>query len=226
MGTDRREFIGQIAASAMLGAVPFSLENALRAAEPSVAGAAAEPWDLTWVNRVKGKYRVVMDSPEISSGYGVWRASFWAKQYQDVLGAKPGDLSTVLVLRHNGIALAMQQSFWDKYGLGKLKNVKHPVTEEPTTLNPALLSSTRGEQPAQFDDFALDKFIARGGVALACNLALQDMIGLVQKTDGVSAEQARTQAIAAFVPGVILQPSGVFAALRAQDVGCNYLMAS
>jgi hypothetical protein len=93
-------------------------------------------------------------------------------------------------------------------------------------LNPALLSSTRGEQPAQFDDFALDKFIARGGVALACNLALQDMIGLVQKNDGVSAEQARAQAIAALVPGVILQPSGVFAALRAQDVGCNYLMAS
>jgi hypothetical protein len=28
------------------------------------------------------------------------------------------------------------------------------------------------------------------------------------------------------VKGVILQPSGVFAALHAQDVGCKYLRAS
>jgi hypothetical protein len=224
--TDRREFLGQFAAGAMMGAVPLSLESALRAVAPSTPGEAAETWDLSWTNRVKGKYRVVLDSPEISSGYGVWRSSFWAKQYQDVLGAKPSDTSTVLVLRHNGIALAMQQSFWDKYGIGKLKNVTHPVTEEPTTGNPALFSSTRGEVPAQFDDFALDKLMGRGGIVLACNLALQDMIGLVQKNDGVSAEESRTRAVAALVPGVILQPSGVFAVLHAQDVGCNYIMAS
>jgi hypothetical protein len=226
MVTDRREFIGHIAAGAMLGAVPFSFEGAFRAVEVPTASGGAEPWDLSWTNRVKGKYRVVLDSPEISSGYGVWRSSFWAKQYQDVLGAKPSDTSSVLVLRHNGIALAMQQSFWDKYGIGKLKNVMHPVTEEPTTGNPALFSSTRGEVPAQFDDFALDKFIGRGGIVLACNLALADMVALVQKNDGVSAEEARTRAVAALVPGVILQPSGVFAVLRAQDVGCKYVLAS
>jgi hypothetical protein len=119
MVTDRREFLGQIAATAMLGVVPSSLGGAmsLRTLVPGEAS-TAEPWDLSWTNRVKGKYRAVLDSPEISSGYGVWRASFWAKQYQDVLGAKPSDISSVLVLRHNGIALAMQQPFWDKFGLG------------------------------------------------------------------------------------------------------------
>ena len=39
-------------------------------------------------------------------------------------------------------------------------------------------------------------------------------------------EEARKQAIAFMVPGVILQPSGVFAALHAQDAGCKYLRAS
>ena len=57
--------------------------------------------------------------PEVDSGYGVWRATIWGKQYQDVLGAAPKDLSAVLVLRHNGITLAMQQAFWDKYGVGR-----------------------------------------------------------------------------------------------------------
>ena len=51
----------------------------------------------------------------------------------------------VIVLRHNGIALAMQQAFWDKYGLGKSKDVKHPVTQQGTDRNPALLSSKRSE---------------------------------------------------------------------------------
>ena len=42
----------------------------------------------------------------------------------------------------------------------------------------------------------------------------------------MSDEAARKQAIAALVPGVVLQPSGVFAALRAQEAGCVYLRAS
>jgi len=77
-----------------------------------------------------------------------------------------------------------------------------------------------------FDDLALDKFIARGGIALACNLAFGDMVDVVAKKDGGTPEAARKTALAALVPGVILQPSGVFAALHAQDVGCKYLRAS
>jgi hypothetical protein len=45
-------------------------------------------------------------------------------------------LSAVVVMRHEGIALAMQQSYWDKYGIGKAKHVLHPVTQEPTDRNP------------------------------------------------------------------------------------------
>jgi len=76
------------------------------------------------------------------------------------------------------------------------------------------------------DDVALDKFVAHGGIALACNLAFDDMIQLVSKKDGTTGEAARKTALAGIVPGVILQPSGVFAALRAQDAGCKYLRAS
>jgi len=130
------------------------------------------------------------------------------------------------VLRHNGIQLAMQQAYWDKYGIGKEKNVMHPITQQGTDRNPALLASSRGEVPAMFDDAALDRFIARGGIALACNLALQDVVEDIQKKENLSAEEARKQAIAFMVPGVILQPSGVFAALHAQDAGCKYLRAS
>ena len=224
MSTNRRDFIERTAGAALLGAIPFSLT-------PTAAALAAptptsEEWDVTWANRLTGKHKAVFDVPEVESGYGVWRASVWARQYVEVLGAKPNELSTVLILRHNGIVLAMQQSFWDKYKIGETKKVTHPITLQPTDRNPALLSSARGEVPDQFDAAALDKFLARGNIALACNLALADCVELIKTKDGVAEEEARKRAIAYLVPGVILQPSGVFAAVKAQQAGCHYVRAS
>jgi hypothetical protein len=225
MTLDRRDFVGRVAASALLAGLPLPIDASVRALSQS-RSTTAEEWDLSWVKRVTGKYREIFDVPEIDSGYGVWRASIWGQQYIEVLGAKPNEISSVLVLRHNGIQLAMQQAYWDKYAIGKEKNVLHPVTQQGTDRNPALLSSTRSEVPAMFDDAALDKFIGRGGIVLACNLALQDVVEAIQKKDNESEADARKQAIGFLVPGVVLQPSGVFAALHAQEAGCKYIRAS
>ena len=228
MDTTRRDFLGKMAVNAaMLGARPLGLDLASPSALSALAAPAqGEKWDLSWTSKVTGKHKTVFDVPEVDSGYGVWRASLWARQYQDVLGAAPRDLSTVLVLRHNGITLAMQQAFWDKYGIGKAKNALHPITQEPTDRNPALLSSSRNEVPADFDAVALDKFISRGGIALGCNLAFADCVQIVKSKEGVSDADARKQAIGYLVPGVILQPSGVFAVIRAQEAGAIYIRAS
>lgn len=63
-------------------------------------------------------------------------------------------------------------------------------------------------------------------VALACNLALDDCVELIKTTDKITADEARRRAIAFLVPGVILMPSGVFAAVRAQQAGCAYVKSS
>ena len=224
MSTNRREFLERTAGAALLGAIPFSLTPT--AAALAAPAPTSDEWDVTWANRLTGKHKAVFDVPEVESGYGVWRASIWARQYVEVLGAKPNEVSTALILRHNGIVLAMQQAFWDKYKIGETKKVTHPITLQPTDRNPALLSSARGEVPEQFDAAALDRFLARGNIALACNLALADCVELVKTKDGVSDEEARKRAIAYLVPGVILQPSGVFAAVKAQQAGCHYVRAS
>ncbi len=228
MSTNRREFLGQLTSAGMLGVLPLSIGSMAGAIEEKVLtpGARAEDWDLGWTRKINTKYRAIFDVPEIESGYGVWRASFWEFQYQQTLNVQPKDMTAVLVLRHNGIVLGMNQAFWDKYQIGKDKKVMHPVTEEPTDRNPALLSSARNEQPANFDAMALDKFMARGGIALACNLAFADVVNTIVKADKVSEADARKQALAMLVPGVVLQPSGVFAAVHAQDLGCKYLRAS
>jgi hypothetical protein len=216
MTASRREFISTAAGSFFLGGL----------AEPQ--GPAAKQWDLSWVKKVTGKHKVVLDVPEVDSAYGVWRASFWARQYNEVLGVPPRDSSSVLVMRHNGIVLAMNQNFWDQYGIGKAKGVTHPVTEKPITRNPALLSSKRPEDelPPMFDDFALDRFIARGGIALGCSLALDFCSQMIAQKDGIPVDAARKKAESFVLPGVTIQPSGIFAVIRAQEAGCAYVRAS
>jgi Uncharacterized conserved protein len=222
--TNRRQFLGAAAANAAaLAIVPGSAFAAI----PSDLGQidASADWDLAWTDRLKGKYRAVFDNTEPESGYGVWRASAWAKQYMEVLKAAPADVSPAIVLRHNAIVLAMQQSFWDKYRIGASKKVTHPLTMEVTDKNPALLGEKDGI-PEPFNQAGLTKQLARGVTVLACNLALQDCVDLIVKTDKVSDAEARKRALAYLVPGVILQPSGVFAVTRAQEAGASYVKAS
>ena len=57
-------------------------------------------------------------------------------------------------------------------------------------------------------------------------MALQDCIDLIKTRDKIGDDEARKRAIAYLLPGVILQPSGVFAAIRAQQAGCAYLKSS
>jgi hypothetical protein len=218
--TNRRKFLGAAAAIAVLPKSAFASLPADLIHTP-----ASEDWNLGWTSKMSGKYRAVFDNDEPASGYGVWRAAAWARQYMDVLKAAPADVSPVIVLRHNAIVLAMQQSFWDKYGIGASKKVTHPLTGEPTMKNPALLDEKDG-LPAPFNQAGLKKQLDRGVTVLACNLALQDCIDLIAKTEKVSDDEARKRALAFMVPGVILQPSGVFAVTRAQEAGASYVKAS
>lgn len=218
MHTDRRQFLDALATGAVaVGGITLGLAT-LPDELPAMAVASRDTsWDTQWPSKLTGRVRTVFDVPEVESGYGVWRASVWARQYEAVLGVPAAEMSTALVLRHNAIVLAMQQSFWDRYGLGEWSKATHPLTGERTDRNPALLGARDGVG-APYDAFALDRFLGRGGVALACDLALQDLVDLVAAKDSVDAATARTRAVAGLVPGVILQPSGVFAVLLAQQV--------
>lgn len=231
MEPDRRQFLGSLTTGAMalggLGLGLAALPEALAAAPlPSGTGTQGAAWDTAWTRRLTGRVRTVFDVPEVESGYGVWRATIWAAQYRQVLGMAESELSTALVLRHNAIVLAMQQSAWDRYGLAEVSKATHPVTSQPTKRNPALVGAEDGlEQPQA--SFALPEFIKRGGVALACDLALADVAAHIASVDKVSDAVAKERAVAGLLPGVILQPSGVFAVLHAQrDAGALYIRAS
>ncbi len=227
MEPTRRDFLDSLATSAVLGGLALGGMPAALGAMTLPAGppASQDGWDTGWGSRLTGRLRSVFDVPEIESGFPVWRASIWTAQYEQVLRVPAREMSTALVLRHNAIVLAMQQSFWDRYGFGRSFGVKHPLTGEATARNVALLGEADGVG-APYDGFALDRFMARGGVALACDLALRLLVTpIVQQADGLPADGAYARAREGLVPGVILQPSGMFAVIRAQEAGAFYFRA-
>lgn len=183
----------------------------------------AEPWDTSWTQKITGKYKAMFDVPEVEGGVGVMRAGIWQRQYADVLKAKPADLSTVIVIRHAGIVLAMNQEFWTTYDVGKKRKIKND-DGKTVRFNPVLPEPGK-DLPAPNASLMLDSLIKGGAIALGCGLAFRAVVGLVQKQDKLDAAEARKKAMTMLVPGVIMQPSGIFADVMAQEAGCVFVNA-
>jgi hypothetical protein len=224
MPSSRRDFIERLGAAAVLGTLPVSTVSASSEPEPPAQG---RDWDLSWVAKLNNvPNKAIFDCTEIESGNGPARAGIWESQYQSVLGVKASDMRAVLILRHVGVALALRQDLWDKFEIGKTEKVKGPQSEEITDWNPALSANDRGDKPGPTTDRGLSGFIANGGIVLACSLALQKYVRLFRQKDSVDGPEAQKRTVAGIIPGIILQPSGVFAAVRAGQAGCVYVKAS
>ena len=224
MSHSRRDFLGWLGATSVFAAAG----GPLAAREPDAAPHALTPlddtWDVSWVDRVQGKHRAVFDSPEVSEGMGLYRAVMWRKQYKEVYGTAPDEMNAILVIRHAAIPLAMNDAYWERFQVGKSVKMKDQKTKKWYVRNP--IRTVGPDTPPAYADFSLEGLLASGGVVLACNLAFREVVYNFRTKDKLSREDAEKVARAHLIPGVILQPSGIFAALRAQQAGCGYIMAS
>jgi hypothetical protein len=239
MSTDRREFLQRLTLTGVaLGALPVSLS----AGEPEDSAPAAallsHEWladaqqpsapvfDTSWPAKLTGKYKTVFDVPEITGGGGVWRAAMWSNHLRDVLKIDASEISSVVVIRHAGIPLAMNHEFWDTYDVAKKNKVTHPMTDKKTRRNPVLMTVEDDQMPANFAAMTLSKQIERGTTVLACNTAFGGMVSLVAQKDKLKFPEARAKALTMLVPGVMLQPNGIFGVALAQHHGCAFVAAS
>lgn len=224
MATQRRDFLGWLGGTSLfaLGGAPASLgAHSLNSAHPEPVD---DKFDVGWTEKVQGKFRAVFDSPELSEGAALFRAMIWCDEYKSVYGTERREMSPVLVVRHEAIHLAMNDEYWKRFKIGKEVKLKTPEGKKWADANPIRVSPPG--TPEKFARYNLETFVAEGGVVLACNLAFSEPIAKFQKEDKLDAVAARQRAIEHLIPGVVLQPSGVFAVLRAQEAGCKYILAS
>ena len=218
----RRDYLSGLAASSVAAAVPFAPRG-----DPAASAHPApvdDKWDLSWAEKVeRAKFRAVFDSPDLSDGDALFRAIVWCDQYKEVYGTPRSDMAAVIVFRHRGIPLIMGDDYWKRFKVGKEKKVLTPEGKKWAEANPIMGT------PADTGDagkYSLRRFLADGGIVLACNFAFGMVVGTYEKEDKLDSTAARQSALAAMVPGVILQPSGIFAVLRAQEAGAKYIIAS
>lgn len=219
MSENRRHFLGSLAA---VGAGGMILPGSVQAAR--IEPVQGTPWDLTWRDRITGDFRAVFDSPAINEGVGLWRAGDWKRTVGQVYGDAAKDVSAVLVIRHEAIPMAMNHAFWERHAIGEEEKIKAPRSEEFVKHNPFQVrpDSSGGGRGGT----TVDGFIADGGIVLACNYAFGFMVAKEARKLGVTSAEARQATIDQLIPGVILQPSGFFAAIEAQRSGCQFFLAS
>lgn len=207
----RRDFLGLLGAGAAIPMLPppFPTNDELRPIRAD--------YDMSWVDQVAKPHKMVFDAPSVDDGGGVWRAVLVRDEYRQTFGTFPDQIASVLVIRHTGIVMGMDHDFWADGKAGELTETKGRDGEWATRnpVGPVAEDARPGAAK-----YTIPGFIEAGGIVLACDLAFNNMVVRRYRTEGVSREDARAEALTHLLPGVILQPSGFFAVIRAQQAGC------
>jgi len=232
--TPRREFLGQMAASALALAGTACAGSALTpqpAASPAAPSTPRAPtrWDDSWFGRLTAKHKAVFDMPDIQDPAPIEHARIWLEGLNAALGAAPGDAQAVIVIWHAAVVAAYNDAMWSKYELGKLRKVKDDSTGKWAVRNPFASPDppkpgdppARPSSPDRPGDY-LGWFAQYGHTLLACNLATLGMSFILAKKVKGEEHAIYAELTANLIPGVILQPSGIYAVHRAQEAGCTF----
>jgi len=207
-GAPRRNLF-RVAGATVLGLAGFaSAASRAQAATPMTGDG------LNWPGKLKGRHRQVVDAYTVNSGYPLVFASTFL-----LTDAAPGSATSVVILRSQGLVVALNSAVWEKYKIGESLKIIDPETKAPAVKNPFV-----NPKPGVLltDDMAVDRLLGRGAVFGACNVALHGLSKRLATNADVSVDNAAKEWVANLVPGITLLPSGVWGLNRAQQAGCTY----
>jgi intracellular sulfur oxidation DsrE/DsrF family protein len=219
--THRRGFLGSVAASAAALGLGSLVPEALTA-EPWAAGTRLEDPQLdAWLAKIKGTHKQVYDIPEFNAGAGfAWARVFFMTNAET--GSPENTVTVVMILRHAGMAFALNDAMWAKYKLGEVFKINDPATNAPSVRN-FFYKQPAGTFP--LPAMGIDELQASGALFGACNMAIKFYGGIVAKQMNMAADDVANDWRANLLPGMQLVPSGVWAVNRVQERGCTYCFA-
>ena len=240
--TPRREFLGQVAASAIVlagaacaspAATATTVAPAASPATPSQQAPQGSPppapttWDDSWFGKLTAKHKGVFDSPEINDGLALSNAAGYIRGMRDAIGAGENDVQAVAVLRHTAVVMVLNDAMWKKYDLGKLRNVRGR-DEQWATTNQWVGNATTRPAAGTPDrpQATLSWLHSRGHIILGCDLAMRGLAGTLARQTNAESSAVYAELTANLVPGAILQPTGVYACHRAQEAGATYIRST
>jgi hypothetical protein len=221
-GSDRRDFLKQVATAGVVASAG-ALAPFARAEAEGLSHAA--PFDDTWTQKVKSaKYRAVFDSSSIEDGLALMHATLFAQGYMEQLGAKPSEIVPVVVIRHSATPMALNDKLWEKYALGEYTKVKDRGTDAGAVRN--LFARKDEKSNIVNPEASLESLLASGAVILVCNRAGRNLAARMAKQFNRDVEEVRAEVREGILPGLVWQPSGIYAIHRAQEVGCTFISST
>lgn len=228
-GGDRREFLTHVAvaAAAMATTACAAPVAAAGLASPTSGASRSAPFDDTWTRRVAAaRHKAVFDSPEVGDGLALTHATFYMQGYREQHNLGGSDVVPVVVLRHFGTVVALNDSIWEKYALGERYKIKDPATGKDALRNPFLRVGKDEKNAFVSPEASVEGLVASGAVLLACNKAAMRFAGMMAEKFKRDVEEVRAEFRAGVIPGVQLQPSGIYATMRAQDMGASFIKST
>ena len=140
----RRRFLANVAGStAAIAAVGLGAGDLIAQGAPAAAPQGG--WDMSWLDRVaNAKHKQVFDAPGMAEGMALTNANVWLNGYKEVYNTTEADMAAVLVFRHKGLPVALNDGMWDRLKFGDDDKLKDPATGEPTTKESEALASRDG----------------------------------------------------------------------------------
>lgn len=239
--TRRREFLGQLTASAIVLASSACASSAA-GSETTTAPSASLPstprtkrtpeqWDDSWFSRLTSRHKAVFDSPEIDDGAALEHAVGYINGMRNAVSAGPDAVQTVIVMRHAAIPMVFNDAIWEKYQVGKERKVKDESTKKWAVRNPFIGAAATALAPRSGAatgglSATLTWMASHNQTLLGCGLATRGYAGIIAAKSKVDLETVYEELKANLVPGVILQPTGVYAVHRAQEAGCTFIRST
>ncbi len=222
----RRTFITQSAATMVLGAAGCAVAPHLPARDPApVAGNPPPPrsaveWDDSWFRRLAVPHKAMFEQSEPDNGSATTYAVRYLQGIQEALRPATGDVRVVLVLRHSAVPHVLDDEMWERYAIGEDKKVK-AANGEWATHNPMRVTRAAERFAPGSPQPSLTWLLSNGHIVLGCNLALNNNAMVWAKRTNQDATAVYEELKRHLIPGVILQPNGIYAMHRAQEAGCT-----
>lgn len=219
--TPRRSMLAGVAAA--VGAFAFGAGTAEAQTRRAVFQPARHPQD-EWFDTVPGRHRTIIDCamPNTAAG-GIFSAHnlYEANKTGYQLGDK--DLAIVVCLRHFATPFAYTDAVWAKYGeaFSALLQFTDPKTKNAPTVN---VLNTSGYGPLLPNmGITLSQLIARGTQFAVCNMATQEVSGVVAARMKLDPKVVYNDFVSNLIPNSHLAAAGVVAVNRAQEYGYTLL---
>src|SRR5512140_1967180 len=127
--TDRRSFLTKLS-----GISALALISPLAQLEAEETTTAAAPWDLSWMDQLKGKHKQLFDlggrkiggdDVDVAGGETPLRVvRNWLNAHKEVYGLEYPNLNAVVGIAYEAFPLNATDAMWAKYGIGEKWKVK------------------------------------------------------------------------------------------------------